>query len=598
MKLNKLLSVPYLKLNFKVRYLTLLLLFSVIGFSAHGQQERVKSFHSDINIDTTGVIRVSETISIYANGNQFKRGITRTLPTRRVDKDGNNVKVSYNILSINHDGKSSKYHTENSGGDKIIYVGEQNVFLEPGNYEYEIIYEVDHQIGFFDEYDELYWNVNGFEWFIPIDRISATVTLPKGASSVQNACYTGRFGDTGSNCEIEVQDSSTIHFLYDAPHIGENLTVAQAFTKGILTEPPPPPPPTFFQKFGDRILTGVFAFILLFYYVYTWRKFGVDPPKPTPFPQFNPPDELSPASVGLLSRGLYFKDLLTVAIVNLAIKGHIKINEQKKSGLLGLFKNKEYELEMLKDNSGRLPAEEEIVLRELFGGKTKKKIDGKYDSEIADLVTKFRKNLVKQWGPLLREGNNYVFLVFPILISAIYFFTFIFLLPLFRSSIGPIIFILFLVSNGILFLIYQWLIRKPAKRKLKLRSLIKGFGMFLGAAEEKQIQRFNPPELTPELFEAYLPYAIALNTDEVWGKRFQDLLDKSGLRESYNSSWTNYSGSNYGSFSHSMNSSLSNSIASASTQPSSSSSGGGWSGGSGGGGFSGGGGGGGGGGGW
>jgi hypothetical protein len=108
--------------------------------------------------------------------------------------------------------------------------------------------------------------------------------------------------------------------------------------------------------------------------------------------------------------------------------------------------------------------------------------------------------------------------------------------------------------------------------------------MYLSAAEEQQLQHFNPPTMTPEVFEKYLPYAIAFKVEKVWGNRFQGMISSALIDPNYRPGW--YSGSiiNYGAFSAHMNSSLSSSVQSSSTPPSK-------SGGSGGGGFSGGGGG-------
>ena len=114
----------------------------------------------------------------------------------------------------------------------------------------------------------------------------------------------------------------------------------------------------------------------------------------------------------------------------------------------------------------------------------------------------------------------------------------------------------------------------------------------MSAAEERQIAHFNPPDLTPEIFEKLLPYAVVLGAEDVWGDKFQSLMDKSIINQSYQPTWYTGHVGNFSSFNHTLNSSLSNSLNKSATPPSSSGSG------SGGGGFSGGGGGGGGGGGW
>jgi uncharacterized membrane protein len=102
------------------------------------------------------------------------------------------------------------------------------------------------------------------------------------------------------------------------------------------------------------------------------------------------------------------------------------------------------------------------------------------------------------------------------------------------------------------------------------------------------------PKDTPELFERYLPYAIALGIENRWAERFASVLAAAAAQGQSGLAW--YSGPNRPwdnptGFAESVGSSLSSTISSASTAPGSSS-------GSGGGGSSGGGGGGGGGGGW
>ena len=137
---------------------------------------------------------------------------------------------------------------------------------------------------------------------------------------------------------------------------------------------------------------------------------------------------------------------------------------------------------------------------------------------------------------------------------------------------------------------FSYAIRQPGKRFLELKSLIDGFKMYLGAAENQLLKFHNPPKMTPEVFEKYLPFALVLGVDDIWGKKFENMLKEQSME--YHNQWYVGPNSFSNNFANSFSQSLSSTMASASTQPSSSSSG------SGGGGFSGGGGGGGGGGGW
>ena len=138
-----------------MRSLFVILLLAVFPVVLLSQEERIYTHHSEIVVDTSGVIRVSERIRIYANGDLFKRGITRALPTTRNDVEGKRIKVDYTILEVYKDGEKESYFTEREGSNLVIYVGNKNKLLSPGYYDYEIIYETAGQIGFFEDYDEL-----------------------------------------------------------------------------------------------------------------------------------------------------------------------------------------------------------------------------------------------------------------------------------------------------------------------------------------------------------------------------------------------------------------------------------------------------------
>ncbi|WP_044397571.1 DUF2207 domain-containing protein [Lacinutrix sp. Hel_I_90] len=570
-----------------------IILLITSSFSLFAQSERVLSFHSDITVDTSSVITVKESIKIYATGTVFKRGITRSIPIERRDSLGLKNKLDYEILSVERDGEVSKFHTEKGNGEITIYVGEKNVFLNEGEYDYTITYRMSGQIRFFNNYDEIYWNVNGFGWDFPVDQVSSQVTLPAAGRIIQNSCYTGRYGSSDTNCSSIILSENSIRFSADNLSAGENLTIAVGFNKGIVNQPPPPPPPTFFQKFGALILSGLLSFLLLFYYGFTWLKFGVDPMKPTVYPQFDVPEKMTPASVGMIDKQRYHGDLITGSILNLAVKGYIKIEEDVEEHIFGLFKSKHYIIHKLKEDTGLINNEESVLFSKLFTTESTLVLDGKYDKKVESAVTAFKASLKKQHNSLIYQGINLKFWIVPILAMVAYVFSFFILTSgYFEGDNDVSVFFLFIVLNVIFFLIYQYLIRKPSIEKLRLKSLIDGFKMYMSAAEEKQIAYFNPPGLTPEIFEKLLPYAIALGVEAVWGEKFQNLINQSLIDKNYQPTW--YAGNigNFSTFNHSLNSSLSNSISSSATPPSSSGSG------SGGGGFSGGGGGGGGGGGW
>lgn len=618
------------------------------GEAATLNYEHILSFHSDIVISKDAETTITENIKVYAAGQNIKRGIFRSLPLWR-NVNGKKIRIKYDIISVQKNGEKENYHNENTSDDYAIYFGNKDIILSPGVYDYELKYKTNDQITFFDKYDEFYWNVNGVLWDFPVDQISAKVTLPEGSEIIQNSCYTGAYGSKQSNCAGQKLASNIYEWSAKNLQQNEGLTIAVGFNKGVFT---PPPPPGMLEKYG--VLGALIAAALgLFGYFYSsWQKYGVDPQKPVVYPQFNSPQNLSPASLGYLENEYYSAQMISAAIVSLAVKGFVKIIEDDQR-TLGIFGGKEYTLEKIKEQDQTLPKEEINLMNKLFSDETQKvSFDGTYNSKIENAVNDFKASLKFQHDAFLAKGNNTKKLFLPIiLIFVLYglglyfsykvsyndayigagiplaagslFFGIIFSVFFERSklmkflfgfaSLGLILILgaafsldtdrmenlgfygsyAFLIFGFIAMVLYQYLIKQPTPEKLETQSLIEGFKMYLGTAEEKTLQFHNPPAMTPQVFETMLPYAMVLGVDKIWGNKFQNMLKNSSMaNEQYHSSWYVGSSMMNMNFANTLTSSLSQSIASSSTAPSSSGSG------SGGGGFSGGGGGGGGGGGW
>jgi len=152
-----------------------------------------------------------------------------------------------------------------------------------------------------------------------------------------------------------------------------------------------------------------------------------------------------------------------------------------------------------------------------------------------------------------------------------------------------------LAAMAFLDALFYHLLKAPTLSGRKIMDQIEGFKLYLSVAEKERLNLLNPPEKTPELFEKYLPYALALDVENAWSEQFAEVLARAGTEtQPYTPVW--YSGSSWDGFhtsrfADSLGSSFAGAISSSSSPPGSSS-------GSGGGGFSGGGGGGGGGSGW
>ena len=140
---------------------------------------------------------------------------------------------------------------------------------------------------------------------------------------------------------------------------------------------------------------------------------------------------------------------------------------------------------------------------------------------------------------------------------------------------------------------FIWL-RAHTPEGRKITDQIEGFRQYLSVAEESRLEYLNPPQQTQELFERFLPSAVALDVENSWAKRFAGVLAAAAAAHAAQTTW--YQGNRDWSrdpvsFADHLGSGLSQTVSSASTPPGSSggssssgSSGGGSSGGGGGGG--------------
>ena len=609
-------------------------------------KERIINFHSDIVIEETGTISVTESIKVFARGDEIKRGIVRSLPVYRTNKYGKKENVKIDIISVLRNGVEEKYKSENTGGYKEIYIGDPNVYLSPGVHEYVIVYESPGQIGFFDTYDELYWNVTGNGWVFAIETASASITLPNDAHRIDTSCYTGPFGSTEMHCASNDADNKVNFATQNKLFAHEGFTVAVSFPRDIIKRPPPPTQLELFYeeyKYSVSALLCLSIFIVFFYF--TWRKVGKDPERPVAIPTFNPPHGRSPADTRYLYKRKDDNKLFTAALVGMAVKRAIRIAN----------KNKQYTLEPL-EKKENLSVEEKEIYDTLFKNNKSVTVTNTNYSKFATASNKLTEALQKSWKLEDYFLNNtkyikYMTALIPLLLifylmiigkialretiiltapfmglavvsmftkkiskgclaaALILFGLIIFgMVSCFMSVVALVMTILLLEASWapgvlilallVLYAAYIYLIKAPTKLGAQTSSELEGFKMYLKTAEENRLNLLTPPEKTPELFEKLLPYAIALDVENEWGKKFTKILKQANYVPDWYNGDKSFTASRFPStFARSFTSS----VGRAQTNPersSSSSSGGSWSSGSSGSGSSGGGGGGGGGRGW
>ena len=162
------------------RLAALVLALCFIAGPASAEKERILDYTSEITVQADGGLTIVETIKVVASGNKIKRGIYRDFPTDYTDSRGNRVRVGFTVVEVLRNGEPEPYFTERRGNGVRVYIGRKDVMLPPDNYSYSLTYRTNRQLGFFDEFDELYFNAIGTGWVFPIERARAIIHLPPG----------------------------------------------------------------------------------------------------------------------------------------------------------------------------------------------------------------------------------------------------------------------------------------------------------------------------------------------------------------------------------------------------------------------------------
>jgi len=627
----------------------LLLLSFFVYCSPLLASERITSFDSKVSIDESGLLTVIETIAVVAEGKQIKRGIYRDFPTKYTNKAGHSMRVGFTLLDVQRNEQSEPFHTERVSNGIRIYIGDKDTFLKRGPHTYTITYQTDRQIGFFLDYDELYWNVTGNGWAFPIEEVSTTIILPPNASVLQHSLYTGRQGATLSNGEVMAEFGNQISFQTTLPLAPqEGFTVAVAWPKGIVKEPDMKDRAAFYFRDNITLVAGVVGLIILFfYYSIAWSGVGKDPDGDAIIPRFEPPEGFTPAASRFVMQMGFDNKAFASAVVSLAVKNHLTIDDDK--GIFTLKRRTDAK------NMKPLSKGEKKIIDKLFSGSTSVELKQANHKKIGKAVSTLKKSVQTDFE-IMHFKRNTIYMVPGLVITLLiilavivtapqkaeagfitlwlsgwsagcYFlflrtynswqvafssgsgvgdklgavFSTFFALPFLGGLLfGTFIFITAVSFGGVValmtvlfinFLFYH-LLKAPTLQGRKIMDQLEGLKLYLTVAEKEKLNLLNPPEKTPELFEKFLPWALALDVEQQWSEQFSDLLEKAARDGSYSPGW--YSSQRpftSASLASSLGSSLASTISSSSHAPGSSS-------GSGGGGSSGGGGGGGGGGGW
>jgi uncharacterized membrane protein len=498
--------------------LACLLVLCLAAPSAAQRTLVIESFDAIIEVANDGTTTVQETIRPRFTGSW--NGIYRTIPVQYRTPQGLNYTLRLRVESVTDDaGASLRFESS-----RERHYQKLKIWVPRASNTTRVVklrYRVANALRFFDEHDELYWNVTGDEWDVPIEHASALVRLPDGVSGLRATAFRGAYGSTEQNA-VEILPAGVSVQTLNGLAFREGLTIVVGWNPGAIERP------TAADKAADTLFSNIPLAIppLIFLGMWRlWRRRGRDPILAPLVTRYEPPEQMTPAELGTLVDGKPDMRDITATIVDLAVRGYLHIEEIETEGFFGLFQSKDYRFTLKKPRGEwtSLKPHEQELLSALFGATG--------DSvNISDLKNKFYKHL-----PKLRD-NLYSMLVNarfytgrPDRVRTLYIVGGIVVAVLIALASGgmmstlgmqPAAGIIAGILSGVIIVLFGWFMPSRTVRGTRELEKVLGFQEFLSRVEG---DRLNRVVTTPELFEKYLPFAMALGVEENWAKAFEGI---------------------------------------------------------------------------
>jgi uncharacterized membrane protein len=497
----------------------ILFLFFLATLPATARELVIQHFDVQIQIKPDSSIEVAEMIDVQFIG--AWHGIYRNIPIEYTTPEGFTKSLFLKPLGVTDDnGNPLKYDTSRQGAYErfTIYVPD----AVDATRSVVIRYSVPNSLGFFQDHDELYWNLTGNEWDAPIQHASGHITLPQGTTGIRSLAFTGAYGSREQNANVSTNNNVVDVQTTQPLGFHEGLTIVVGWDKGFVHEPGTLAQIVLFLRSNWPFGIPILVFFAMFW---LWWTRGRDPKRESIAVQYEPPDKLTPGECGTLVDDEVAMRDITATLVDLAVKGYIVIEQKDESRMLGLSHHKDYIFHLKKASSewGAARPHEQQMLAALFE-------EGRPDVSLSELQNRFYTNL-----PGIRDS------VFDALMSDGYYLhrpdrvrqtdigagiTIGIVMVVFGTGIAqslgmaPLTWILTGIATGAIICIFGWFM--PARTITGERALEKvlGFEDFLAHVESDRIQRIVK---TPEMFEKFLPYAMALQVDKKWARAFENI---------------------------------------------------------------------------
>ncbi|MDD5289993.1 MAG: DUF2207 domain-containing protein [Patescibacteria group bacterium] len=505
------------------RIFIILFLF-VLVFPLATRAEEISSFKVAMEVNPNGKFLVVEKI-VYDFGVPMveKHGIYRDIPYQ-YKIENKTREIGLKVLSVkDENGASVNYERSTGNGVVRLKIGKANVLVS-GLKTYVITYEISDAVNFFDNQDEIYWNVTGNGWEVPIILAEARISAPffgTEKDKIQAVCYTGVYGAKDKNCQIGWQGEEIV-LTAGSLAASEGLSVAVGWPKGLVKGPSEA---SILWNKIRQFLPLLFPIIIFIYLYIYWKKHGKDPAgRGTIIPEYEPPKQMLPGEGGVVIDEKMDTRDITATVIDLARRGYFKLAEVEKK-VLGIGAGKDWKIIKTKEADANLSDFEKELYDTFLSGRQEVLVSDLKQQTTARQHIKKMKELVyeavvvKGWFAANPDKARQKFVGIG---TAIIIGLFVAGGALGLFQFGAIM-IISLIISAALFIIFGKYMPQKTEEGALAKEYLDGFKMFLSVTEKDRVEFHFSPSAHPEKFAEYLPWAIIFGVEKQWAEVFKGI---------------------------------------------------------------------------
>lgn len=477
----------------------------------------IESFSSEIEIQEAGKIIITEEIKV--NFHTARHGIYRDMPYRYFD-DETTYYTDVDVIAISRGQVSEKYKVTRNDANLRIRIGDPDHYIQ-GPQTYVIEYSVLGALTTDGNYDQLYWNVTGNNWEVPINQVDARVILPTNITTAN--CFVGAYEST-ANCDEVIVTDDRVVFNQGLIDPSSGLTIQTSWPTGITAIVHPFDWFNLIRKLF--FLLPIITILLSGWYWYKkWDKHGRDPQiSETIVVQYTPPSGLTPIQAGLLLDDTIQEKEIAGQIVELARQGYLTITEMK-GDVLQLW-SKDYQLARTTKPFTELSEHELLLLRSLFKfGESLKISDlkNKFHQDLKSIKQQVNQDSVDQglYNRNPAKAKNLTLVIVMLVIAQVIWYLLSIPITNYLGSTSSVLLLVAVLGPVLVAVIFLQLMPQRTEFGTKQLEHLLGYKEFIETAEKHRAKFYEDNNLVFQV----MPYAIMFGL----AKKFAESVKVMGL---------------------------------------------------------------------